>query len=716
MTPPLDDASGSDASKWHHALMPPPIRVTTAMDYFDALACIFYVRIVRSSLARRLSSELRDFILEIADEQIVIRDFVKGTVSDSESTKDQLVLDLRKTAQAIEELALSRVAANYPHISRMKKLEVDFRLQPGATSIMELLAYAMNASSVQRLFDHCFAHRLPLRRSSHLTYSLASSITAIPLNSFRSLVAVDGPLINSGLIHIDDDGDFTCGAPVRYWMTESALDDSVRSLSEYMLGAPQRGSLEWSNFTDYVDHAETLRSILSGALKNKNRGINILIHGPAGTGKTEFAKTLTSISGAELFAIGEADDDGAPPTTNERLSSLRFAQKLDASTASAYLLDEADDVLHVRHQGGGPRQSRLVGSKIYVNRVLEDNKHPVIWILNDADDLDPAILRRMTWIQRMRRPPRKSRQRIWDSLLERHGIALDQSTLRKVVHDGTLTPAIIDSALRHAKLCPEPTSAVPEILSGHAQLQRYTAGQHHFNGSHHEMEFDCRWIRCTDPDWVTIRELTWKPGMPRFSVLISGEPGTGKTAFARNLAERWGMQSRLASAASVLGAFVGESEQNLANHFEEARQDGALLIIDEVDSFLGSKTSKSSSWERSLVNEFLTQMDSYTLPLICTTNHRDWLDHAARRRFTFSLKFEPLTPPQASDLCFRFFGFNLKEAPEGLTPADFAKVNNRFQLLGGQIDAERVIELLLGAASDRGLKPAPTPLGFLRGK
>ena len=88
-----------------------------------------------------------------------------------------------------------------------------------------------------------------------------------------------------------------------------------------------------------------------------------------------------------------------------------------------------------------------------------------------------------------------------------------------------------------------------------------------------------------------------------------------------------------------MSAYVGETEQNIASAFAEAKSKGAMLVFDEADTFLQNRYNAVRSWEYSQVNEMLTQMESAEYPFVCTTNLIDTLDEAALRRFTFKIKF-----------------------------------------------------------------------------
>ncbi len=109
------------------------------------------------------------------------------------------------------------------------------------------------------------------------------------------------------------------------------------------------------------------------------------------------------------------------------------------------------------------------------------------------------------------------------------------------------------------------------------------------------------------------------------------------------------------------------------------------MLIDEVDSFLQDRRGAQRNWEISLVNEMLTQMESYPGVFIASTNLMDDLDCAALRRFYLKVKFDFLRHEQAWDLLLRHCQAKGLPEPEGtlfrqmaqmdkLTPGDFATV------------------------------------------
>jgi SpoVK/Ycf46/Vps4 family AAA+-type ATPase len=164
---------------------------------------------------------------------------------------------------------------------------------------------------------------------------------------------------------------------------------------------------------------------------------------------------------------------------------------------------------------------------------------------------------------------------------------------------------------------------------------------------------------------------------------LFGPPGTGKTAYARWLAEQLNKPLMVKRGSDLLSKWVGGTEKNIAGTFSEAEQQNAVLLIDEVDSFLQSRNTSQHSWEITGVNEMLTRMETYSGVFIASTNLLDSLDSAALRRFDLKVKFDSLKPEQALKLLQSYcttFGLPQPDDDatlelarlDNLTPGDFA--------------------------------------------
>jgi SpoVK/Ycf46/Vps4 family AAA+-type ATPase len=205
-------------------------------------------------------------------------------------------------------------------------------------------------------------------------------------------------------------------------------------------------------------------------------------------------------------------------------------------------------------------------------------------------------------------------------------------------------------------------------------------------------------------------------GAPRaFSFCLTGPPGTGKSEFARHLALAMGLRPLKKRVSDLFSMWVGETERQIAEAFEAAREQDGLLIFDEADALLAERAGARASWEVSQVAEMLTWMEAHPLPFCCTTNLVERLDRASLRRFTFKVAFRPLDQAQVV-LAFRvFFGLAAPGpalALDNLTPGDFATVRRKARILDLGQDAGALARML---AAESAAKPDHTrPIGFLR--
>ena len=134
------------------------------------------------------------------------------------------------------------------------------------------------------------------------------------------------------------------------------------------------------------------------------------------------------------------------------------------------------------------------------------------------------------------------------------------------------------------------------------------------------------------------------------TLCFHGAPGSGKSALAAHIAQALGQPLQIRQASDLMSKYVGETEQNMVAMFEQAEREGAVLLLDEADSFLQDRRGAQRHYEVTEVNEMLQGMERFGGIFICTTNLLGSLDQAALRRFTFKIKFMPLSAAQREQM------------------------------------------------------------------
>jgi transitional endoplasmic reticulum ATPase len=121
---------------------------------------------------------------------------------------------------------------------------------------------------------------------------------------------------------------------------------------------------------------------------------------------------------------------------------------------------------------------------------------------------------------------------------------------------------------------------------------------------------------------------------PPTGLLLAGPPGTGKTTIAKVLAAQAHSSFYAISGADVTSKWVGESERNIRQLFERARENRpSIIFIDEIDAIAGRRGELQA--HDSQVNQLLAEIDGVTgqrgVFIVGATNRPDQLDPALLR-------------------------------------------------------------------------------------
>lgn len=484
------------------------------------------------------------------------------------------------------------------------------------------------------------------------TMKALAIILAVPYEEIRQALAVQGCLHRSGLINVQRD--YTGYLRSKLALVSGQLVDKLlvkaNDVMDLFVGTINKSELAELTLLDYPhlkNQLDVLLAYLEQVKQRKQQGVNVFIYGSSGTGKTQLCKVLAEALQVQLFEIACEDEDGDAITATGRLCAYRAAQSIFDSQAALLLFDEVEDVFNDTENGAGMK-STAQSRKAWVNRMLEHNRTPTIWVSN-SDQLDPAFLRRFDMVLEVKVPPKRQRKQMIEQYCGDQLSGQHQDALANAEH---LSPAVLRRAYRVAKTAKQSNenlliqNTMLQLVSTTLVAQGYRPLKLHDSNALPKF-YDLDYIH-TKANLVQIAAGIKQHGFAR--LCLYGASGTGKTAFARWLAEYIGQPLLIKRGSDLQSPYIGEMEQNLAKAFAEAEEQKAVLLLDEVDSLLQDRRNAVRSWEISQVNEFLVQMESFNGIVITTTNRFDDLDQAALRRFDFKIHFDYLTYTQRIQL------------------------------------------------------------------
>ncbi|ALP53846.1 AAA family ATPase [Candidatus Tenderia electrophaga] len=176
-------------------------------------------------------------------------------------------------------------------------------------------------------------------------------------------------------------------------------------------------------------------------------------------------------------------------------------------------------------------------------------------------------------------------------------------------------------------------------------------------------------------------EKSIKPG---YRSLFYGPPGTGKTLTATLIGADVGADVYRIDLSMVVSKYIGETEKNLANVFDQAQSKHWILFFDEADALFGKRTQTSSSHDRYANQEIsylLQRIEDFPGIVILATNLKANIDEAFARRFQ-SLVYFPV--PDAEQR-YRLWLNTLNGKALLDEGVDLHGLAERYELTGGAI-------------------------------
>lgn len=469
-------------------------------------------------------------------------------------------------------------------------------------------------------------------------------------------------------------------------------------------------SYELNSFSVSEEQSEVAVQLL----KSKN-SCNILLYGAPGAGKTEYAKSLIKKAGQKMSIYNnelEIDNENSKKAL-PRLNCYLSLKKDD----SVLIVDEAETILQTKEFGffGMELSSTQKGT---VNKMLENSENKVIWIVNYTNEMDESTLRRFNYSIKFQQMPKETLRSIAASKLKSLQIP---SSLKNEILDMCskykVTGASVDYVVKTINSFEYQQgkddvirSQIKSVLEANSSL---------LNGKNKmrdvvKKSYDLSILNTSIPandmvDMLRNAEEYKKENLTienndGVRMLFYGLSGTGKTELARYISQTLEKPLLLKRCSDLLGSYVGQTERQIRAAFEEAENTNSILLFDEADSFFADRTTANQSWERTQVNEFLTQMEEFSGICICTTNLRQIMDPAMQRRFHIISEFKALEKSGIQVLLEKYFSnYEFSDSQirylasyDSVTPGDFGSLSGKIRFIPKEkISSEYIINELV---------------------
>ena len=558
--------------------------------------------------------------------------------------------------------------------------------------------------------------------------TVISVLLEIPLPRVHQAFSQNSGLTRSGLVSIDDANcfDFCNKIDLIEGLAEKLIveqENPFNLFADNFVVAPA-AELDMARFDHMKVKLHRLTKYLESSLNKRQDGVNILVYGSPGTGKTMCARAIAKELGAELFEVAVENRQGDRINGVSRLSAYRLSQRILAERKNAMIVfDEIEDINTASRSDDfemlGNRGNRT-GQKGWFNQLLEHNQIPAIWITNNIRFLDPAHLRRFDYHLQMDIPPARVRSAMLAQFTQVLNVTkqwCDDMAANDKLSPGLMARAAkVASAMNEAGAEGTSEELVEDVIESALKVQRYSLRRQSTKSGKVGYQLDA-----TNADCNLLQIIEGLRETEEGRLCLFGPAGTGKSAFAQHVAAELDKPVLLKRASDIFGKYVGETEERMADMFKEATANGAILILDEADSFLRSREAARQSWEISAVNEMLVQMESFQGIFFATTNLMDQLDAASLRRFDAKINFGFLKFDQCvmlfDNLCEQLsietneLAYVSLRLLDKLTPGDFTNVLRQSRLRPMR-SASDLIDRLTQEVSIKKFS-AGRPIGFL---
>lgn len=460
-----------------------------------------------------------------------------------------------------------------------------------------------------------------------------------------------------------------------------------------LLGKQRKSDLKLTDFDHLGEQLDHLKRLVDAAVKRGEKGINILLHGPAGSGKTELAAALAGELGLKLYAVGEelgaASSGGSSGTAKKRMAQLGRSQALlRESRDSILLFDEIGDLLI---KGGDSKKAADTDSIVGVHRILEENPVVTIWTGNDPEKFHQAVRQRMTYSIFMGYPPTIVRQKIWQRRLQMDGCTLPDEEVMSLARRYAAPPRMISHSVKSVlKVMGSGMQSIEEALRSSSKLTNDQEDGILIDDPVPD-GFNIDLLHAEENLSAVFDRLV-RAGRERkpFTLLVRDKPGLASDDFLRFVAEQSGMNPAEYSVASLVEPHpMMTPEVKIRSAFAAAVDGRQFLILTGLENMVPNPSSKATAqWNEPLVHLMMKEALLHRLPVAFTASVAVKLPDHVDMIFSERVTMKPLDIQRGKEAYQRIVGQAMPEemesALDGTSADDLLRLR---QILSKSIDS-----------------------------
>ena len=409
-----------------------------------------------------------------------------------------------------------------------------------------------------------------------------------------------------------------------------------------------------------MKHPEVFEKLGVGAPKG------VLLTGPPGTGKTLLAKAVANETESAFYSI--AGPEIMSKYYGESEKHIRdIFEKAEKNAPAIVFIDEIDSIAPKRGEGTDQTEKRIVAQLLALMDGLKSRGQIVVMAAtNRPDDIDEALRRPGRFDRELKINPPSERGRKEILQIHTRGMPLgkdvdfDEISMKTIGYTGAdLEVLAKEAALKSIKPYFSDLKNMQDKIPTEI-LDKIKVSKEHFLEALKGIEPSAmREVLINKPHtkWSDIGglekakeklrelvelplirpELFVKAGInPSKGILLSGEPGTGKTLLAKAVANEANANFISIKGPELVSKWVGESEKRIREIFKKARQVApSIIFFDEFDSISKLRGSGMNDSTEKIVNQLLTELDGIEelekTIVIAATNRKDLIDPALLR-------------------------------------------------------------------------------------